>query len=232
MIAYAKAARIYTRLHTNGTLLDKERSKKLIESGLDSISFSFDGYLKKTYEKNRAGADYGQTLSNIRSFLKLKKEMGSKSPVTAIQVIEYEEGLSKKDLQKQRKDFLKKLTGLGLDQFNRRKPHNWGGLIKDIALDKDRATSACTFCWYSLTILYDGKICLCPQDFEARIVIGDVRKTSIAKIFNAKQIRDIRQKNKDGQIAKMIPCRNCDRIYRKTLFGVPTQSLRTFLAGR
>ncbi len=232
MISAAKKEGIYTRLHSNATLLDEDMSKRLLDCGLDYLSFSFDGYLKQTYEKNRTGADFEKTLKNITSFLRLKKEAGLKNPYTVIQVIEHDERMDTGDFKRQKETFKKTLKDLGLNQFLTRKPHNWGGLIGEIDAGKKSAYSACTFCWYSLTILYNGKVCCCPQDFEAKIVFGDVRKTSIKKIFNAKEIREFRQKNKNGQIAKMLPCTNCDRIYRKTWMGVPVEYLKAFILGK
>jgi radical SAM protein with 4Fe4S-binding SPASM domain len=232
MISAAKKEGITTRLHSNATLLDAEASKRLLECGLDYLSFSFDGYLKQTYEKNRAGADFEETLKNITAFLRLKKEAGLKNPYTVIQVMEYDEKTDAADLRRQKEMFRKSFRELGLNRFVIRKPHNWGGLIRKIDTGKKNAYNACTFCWYSLTILYDGKVCCCPQDFKAKIVLGDVQKTSIKNIFNAKEMAAFRKKNKNGQITQMLPCRDCDRIYRKTWMGIPVEYLKAFILGK
>ena len=53
-IKYAKERGILeVSINTNATHLTKERSKSLIDSGLDLIIYSFDGGTKKTYEKLR-----------------------------------------------------------------------------------------------------------------------------------------------------------------------------------
>ncbi|GAH58289.1 unnamed protein product [marine sediment metagenome] len=62
IISYANNKNIKTRIHTNSTLLTPELSRKIILSGLDLISFSFDGYTKETYEKNRVNANYDHQL--------------------------------------------------------------------------------------------------------------------------------------------------------------------------
>jgi MoaA/NifB/PqqE/SkfB family radical SAM enzyme len=69
MVRYAGSRGIRTRMNTNATLLTKEMSKELIESGLDILSFSFDGYDPATYEANRPGAVYEKVLANILGFL-------------------------------------------------------------------------------------------------------------------------------------------------------------------
>ena len=73
MIAYANKKGIRTRIHTNATLMNKELDRNMILAGLGLISFSFDGYTKEIYEKNRNGANFEKSLVNIIDFLKVKK---------------------------------------------------------------------------------------------------------------------------------------------------------------
>src|SRR3989339_413672 len=56
MIRYGKQyPDIKLAFSTNATLLNKEYSKELIESGLDGIHLSLDGFTKETYESIRSG---------------------------------------------------------------------------------------------------------------------------------------------------------------------------------
>ena len=63
-------------------------SKSLIEAGLDLISFSFDGYNKKSYESIRVKANFDKTLANIERLFELKKELKSKTPKTVMEIME------------------------------------------------------------------------------------------------------------------------------------------------
>ena len=38
-------------LHTNGTVMDEDLAKKIVNSGLDRIIFSLDSITKEIYEK-------------------------------------------------------------------------------------------------------------------------------------------------------------------------------------
>ena len=64
-IRYAKSQGLYTRLHTNGSLLTEDLSREIIASGLDRLSFSFDGFTKEAYEGIRRGGDFDKTIGNI-----------------------------------------------------------------------------------------------------------------------------------------------------------------------
>ena len=80
MISYADRKGLSTFLATNATTLTPTRSRRLIESGLENIIFSFDGYDKESYESVRVGANFERTVENIHTFLKIKRELNSKTP--------------------------------------------------------------------------------------------------------------------------------------------------------
>ena len=233
MIAYASESGVKTRIHTNATLLDKELSRSMILAGLDLISFSFDGYTKEVYEKNRSGASFEESLSRIIDFLKIKKQLKSKKPYTIIQVIQQKERLSKNEIGMQKKAFLKNFKNLPLNKIISRTPHNWGGLLEINGPDNIRKGGnnvvSCTFPWYSLTVFYDGRVFLCPQDFEGKICLGNLNNERINEIFNGKIIKSMRETFKSGIMGNTIPCRNCDRIARKTFMNVPLEYLGVFI---
>jgi hypothetical protein len=95
--------------------------------------------------------------------------------------------------------------------------------------EKVKKYACCTFPWYSLTVFYDGRVFLCPQDFEGRICLGDAGREKIEEIFNGGIIRDMRRRFRYNMIDDIVPCRNCDRIRRKTFMGVPVEYLKIFL---
>ncbi|MFA5014114.1 MAG: radical SAM/SPASM domain-containing protein [Actinomycetota bacterium] len=236
MVSYAAGRGIKTRIHTNATLLDKDLSRKLILAGLDLISFSFDGYTKEEYEKNRSGANFNESLGKIVDFLKVKSELRSKKPFTIIQVIAQKEKLSRRETGRQRKIFLRNFKNLPLNKIVTRNPHNWGGLLELNKQDKERKSgskkSLCTFPWYSLTVFYDGRVFLCPQDFEGRICLGNLNNERLNDIFNGKIIKAIRDTFISGKIENVIPCSNCDRVRRKTFLKVPLEYLGIFIKDR
>ncbi len=235
MIAYASRRGIKTRIHTNATLMNKKLDREMVLAGLDLVSFSFDGYTKEIYEKNRTGARFEESLKNIIDFLKIKEQLKSKKPYTVIQVMQDETELRSDKIEKQKRNFLNNFKNLPPDKIVSRVPHNWGGLIKisgagkrnEVAKRKKRAY--CTFPWYSLTIFFNGKVFMCPQDFEGNICLGDVNEEKIGEIFNGKAIREMRKIFKSGIIDNLIPCRDCDRIGRKSFLGIPLEYIGVFI---
>ena len=63
MIQYAKSRypQIYFFTSTNGLLLNtEEKLRKLVESGIDEITFSVDGATQETYVRYRRGGDFNK----------------------------------------------------------------------------------------------------------------------------------------------------------------------------
>lgn len=233
MIRYAKAKGLNTKLHNNATLLNEKRSEAIIDAGLDFVSFSFDGYTKETYEENRKGGNFEKTLSNIKEFLRLKQKKNSKTPFTQLQVMEIWSGKDQQELSQERENFLRELDGLGLDKLDIRTPHNWAGGINPATEARMRAQKKhyvpCTFPWYSMTIFWNGQTIICPQDFMGKLIMGDVNKQSIREIWNGEKMRDMRRRLTNKKFEDWMPCLTCDKIWRKTFLGVPTDSLLPFL---
>jgi MoaA/NifB/PqqE/SkfB family radical SAM enzyme/surfactin synthase thioesterase subunit len=72
-IALASAEGRRTALVTNGMLLDRTLSRKLLDAGLDSITFSIDGADQDIASRVRPGTDLARVIDNIKVFLELSR---------------------------------------------------------------------------------------------------------------------------------------------------------------
>jgi radical SAM protein with 4Fe4S-binding SPASM domain len=230
MVQYIHRQKVAVRLHTNATLLDEKMARELIEAGLDYVSVSFDGYDKQTYEKIRRGASFEKVLGNVIGLLKIKKEKKIKKPVVVLQLMDFSTAVSE-EKEKLRQDFLSHFEKLPLDRFTIRIPHNWAGLWGEENPQKGKY-SACLFPFYSLTILYDGVVLPCPQDFYGKLFIGSVKNHALAEIWNGPQLKALRENLHRAVCPHPAPCDTCDVPYRKNFFGLTSGYLRTFLADR
>lgn len=230
MVNYAHQAKLTTKFHTNGTLLNEEKSYQLIESGLDQLSFSFDGFDKKTYESIRIKGNFDKIVNNIIQFLEIKKKLKSKKPYTIIELINFPELYQKIDKTTKEK-FLNNFKGLPLDKIEIKEIHNWAGLLPEIKKDF-KNYSPCTFLWQALIIFWDGSVVPCTQDFHGYYTLGNVRNSSLAQIWNNPKMMNLRQKIAMGEIEEFKTCRQCDRPWREKILGVPKEYLWKFLTKR
>lgn len=84
MINYASSKGIRTNFVTNGTMLKKDATAELINSGLNLLIFSIDGAGKETFERVRAGAKFDEVCQNIRNIVGIKKERDCVKPHLAV----------------------------------------------------------------------------------------------------------------------------------------------------
>ena len=226
MARYAHEAGLFAKFHTNGTLLNESKSRELIDSGIDQFTFSFDGYDKTTYESIRVNAGFEKTVGNIIKFLQIKKSLGAKKPLTILELINFAD-LYKNVTQSQRREFLKNFEGLPLDKIIVKEIHNWAGEIG--APRKSKTYSPCTFLWQALVIFWDGDVLPCAQDFQGYYVLGNVKNSNLAEIWNNDRMVDLRTKIVSGDVEDLETCSRCDRLWREQIFGIPKENLWKFL---
>lgn len=68
---FAKAG-IRTELLTNATLLTRARAKALVDSGLDTLWVSVDGFERSSYEKVHIGSRFDLIMNNLENFNQLR----------------------------------------------------------------------------------------------------------------------------------------------------------------
>lgn len=71
-MAEAHRAGCETGILTNGTLLTEEKSRTLIDAGIDWICVSMDGATAEVYEKIRVGANFERVCDNFRRFCRMR----------------------------------------------------------------------------------------------------------------------------------------------------------------
>ena len=213
-----------TIINTNATNLKSKLAKKLIESGLDFIIYSFDGGTKKTYEKMRPGRFkknfFEETYSNIKNFKILKDKMNSKFPYTKIQMILMKETFNEK------KEFFDNFNmyvdDVSLSQYTER-----GAKISDLdenslsqyyhqlSLNKLPIGTAylrdaygniklangrkpCEQPFQRLLVTYEGRVAMCCYDWGATYPIGYTSENAFNNLKDYTEIIDSAKKNKRG----------------------------------
>ena len=228
-IRYAKEHDLFTRLHTNGSLLTSELASSIIDSGLDRLSFSFDGYDKENYEKIRIKGNFDRTIANILHLLEMKKSLHQKKPQVAIEVIDFTPEETKKDARA-KDEFRNLFKGLPLDELVVKELHNWAG---ETSVEKPSSVrTICTFPWNALIIFWDGSVLPCSQDFFGSYILGNVKLSSLREIWNNEKMVSLRQKLAAKEVAGLNACANCDRLSRKNILGVPKEYLWKFISKR
>jgi len=205
-IKYAKNSGI-KRVTTNTNLmyLKKEMIPKLLESGIDEIYISFDAATKETYKKIRPGLDFKTVEGNILSLVKARNEKGLVKPEIVLSFVETD--MNKNETKK----YLDKWKNV-VDNISISYVHNWTGDIKSNVLTKGKK-DPCRLLWSDIVISWNGDVQLCCNDYENRIILGNVKKTKIDDIWGGKRLSAIRSFHEEGNFDKIGICKNCQYNY-------------------
>jgi len=226
MIRYAEAADIRTRFHTNGALMDADKARRLLAVAPSMVSFSVDGFSKAPYENARPGAVFENTVENILFLARERKARRQKRPYLIVERIRFRKPHPDENpdtIASLRQRFL----DAGIDEVIEKEEYEWATPESENCI-RPRIANGCTFPWYAMVICADGTVTPCPQDFWAKMPMGNINTATLQEIWHGEPYRALRRALRDD-IDSLSLCRQCDRLCRKTVGDVPWQYAATFL---
>ena len=217
MIEMAKQEGMFTTLSTNGTLINSETGRKILESGLDQMRIDFSPN-KEAFERVRRGAKWETVYEGIRDFAELKRRAGKRKPVV---LIGYGTILSQGTHQASEFSTLSAILDGAADEIIKVDMHNWAGKFADMTHDKrpfsfPRHSSKyypCDHLYTGLPVTWDGKVVACCHDLNYELVMGDANKDSLCEIWNNDRFTYLRRKLKLREFENIKLCRNCSHLW-------------------
>ena len=127
------------------------------------------------------------------------------------QVKLFEDLRVKAGLNKEQFDIRKRYLGreehFGINLTNRA----GANIMNDINVNKlDVALKRkCFYPFYQLMIDYDGAVLLCNHDWHKKLILGNVKETSILDVWNSEKYKEVRG-NLANANRNQSPCNRCD----------------------
>ena len=212
-IRLAKACGIkHTYLVTNASLLFPETSRKIIAAGLDTMKISFYGTDEASYQATMRRLHFKVTIHNIREFVRIRKELGKRTPKLILQYLPQEANEAKtKEFQSLWRSVLDKRAG---DRLNRSALHNYGG---GRAYNRvgERIVSVCFYPWAALSVLWDGRAVTCCMDYNGVQEVGDLNSQSVMEIWHGPVLSAIRRNFGKLDYSGFPTCQGCDWVRRR-----------------
>lgn len=191
---------------TNGSFLTTEMANAIIESGLDELDISFDGFTKETYENIRLGLSFEKVLTNINEFLRLREMKYKNRPRIMLRFIKVRKNYKEAEL------FLHYWKGRADDAIVSQ-AHDWsGGIAKDFRSRLHSATLRsvpCKSLWNEIMVHHDGNVVACCHDYEGTLVLGNIQHQSIAEIWHGKRMSTLRQAHLNRNLSSFPTCLKC-----------------------
>ncbi len=198
------------KFYSNFGLADDSVIEKLVDSGLDEINISFNGFNKESYE-DVMKINYDKTIANVLKLIKSRNDKKSKLKIRmSMALVNSNDGDEKK--------FIKK-WGNKVDSVSINKVHDYGGSVKSVSgkykinYEKKRL-NPCKAIFNSIIFGVTGDIFLCCLDYEGSFNFGSVRDNKILDIFYSKEYENIRKIHLNGDARKLKLCSSCYTPYR------------------
>ncbi len=198
--------------NTNGSLLFKERAKRLLDSGLTRLRFSLDAYKPETYKEIRVGGNYDKVLENIDYFLDLKRAGGYKLPLVGVNFV-----LQKKNY-KEVNDFIKfwtsKVDMVSIQNFLPPLPDKD---FSDFYPPKESYPSSnishsdgfkCVQPFQRL-VIKNRDITPCGVMYSQLLSLGKFPETSLFDAWNSPKMKTLQQIHSQGHYSKNSVCQKC-----------------------
>ncbi len=209
-IKYAKEKGMTVGFYSNASLLTEELSKEIIEAKLDSITISFDGATKETYEKIRKNLKFEVTKRNVLGLINIRKRLNKKNPKINLVLVELEE--NKREIKKFYNEWKEKVEGINI--INMR---NWAndiqkeGTKESFHFNKKIKRKPCALIWLKMVVDWNGDVVLCCDDWNHSTILGNLKNQTIEEIWNGEKLRAIRQAHIKGEFYRVPLCAGCNK---------------------
>lgn len=205
-ITYAKERGIIDiYFSTNGILLNKDISEKLITSGLTRIQVSLDAFTQQTYDKVRPGGDLKKIVENVNRFLELKEKYNAKIPLLRVNFVKTE--LNEFELDNFMNFWKDKVDMIGVQEFI--KPTKVKNQIKSKKTIKKK-NFKCSFPFKQLVINNEKQVLPCCTFWGEELALQKVEKPEdLLDAWNSPKMIDLRNKHLEGRYQEIPQCKNC-----------------------
>jgi radical SAM protein with 4Fe4S-binding SPASM domain len=194
-------------ISTNVSLLNEERSRALLESGLDMIVMSIDSLKKDIFEAIRLRLNFEEVMENAIRFIELRDRI---RPSTRIwmRMIRQESNV---DEWPAYQDFWRPKLASN-DRVMYHNIHNWGGQLDGFkAIDESHELKLpCVALWSLMVIFGNGDVPLCNVDFLNKFPNGNVGESSIEELWKSHTMRLRRNLHTSNRKGEIPICQNCN----------------------
>lgn len=216
---YTKSKDLLLHITNNGLVIKESDVEALIDMGVDSLIFSFQGTTKEQYEIMRNNKLYDKLKSNI---LKLIKMRGNKSkPFIQITSTITNETISEKENFVNFWGHIVDCVSIGKTNMSR-VPDNKiksAEIVGKVKILRKRQTIKkeyipCNEVYQKLSVNWDGKVTCCCGDYDNFLIVGDISDETLYDIWNNSRELKIFRELLDNMLHRSLSlCSTCYRTY-------------------
>jgi MoaA/NifB/PqqE/SkfB family radical SAM enzyme len=205
---------------TNGAPLTPSMIDWLSTSGIDLVHVSIDAIREDTYARIRQGLNYQRVVGNTIS---LAKRLGSGRVSVRFLRQQDNEGEEQAFARFWRRQginavFMEPTNRAGslqsYERIKKRHARRWQKLIYPVL---NQCIPACPLPFSNMSILSDGRVILCCNDWEPHDIVGDLSEQTVQEVWNGEKMNHYRQLlithlTKDSLVC--ADCSLCDHYWK------------------
>jgi radical SAM protein with 4Fe4S-binding SPASM domain len=215
MVQLAHEQDLLTHLNTNGSKLDIPMMEELIDAGLDSLKFSFQGVDRQSYKEMR-GTDFFEGLMETVERFFIHRGDRTRPFLHVSTSITYEDEETVEKFKDRIEKYVDKvsvgrtvLEFVDLDTV-RLRPHELE-LLEELK-EKESVVKVhpeCPEVYDKLSINWDGTITACCSDADNLMLLGDVQNTKLIDIWNSEKLNYYRTMLSEMRHDELPVCKSC-----------------------
>lgn len=210
MIAMAHNVGLYTIVSTNAQSLTRSMAQQLVQSGLNRIIVSIDGFSQESYASYRVGGDLHRALSGLRFLREAKEQYGSRICIE-LQVLRLRS--NEHEWQWIRRHYRQLGASRLVFKTAQLSDYQHGHVLMPTDLRYSRYrrvadgsyqlhrswiqrhwhNAPCYRLWSGCVITTSGQLLPCCYDKSANYVFGNLLSDSLSSIWHSKKANDFRQ---------------------------------------
>jgi MoaA/NifB/PqqE/SkfB family radical SAM enzyme len=214
-VAYIKLQRPRIKISTvsNGTLLQSATVDRIFKSGLDELTISLDAFSKRTYEALHPGFSFEKIMEGIERLCNHKSERLSVRLSFVTTQKNYHEladfiGFAKAKNARWRTIYLLNRSD-SVKNYHQMRLSQWKWYSIKLKLIYKYFYRTCPLPFARMSVLFNGDVIICCQDWRRKIVVGNAGGQSLKEIWNGDAYEALRGKLIRKQYNGIPTCAGC-----------------------
>lgn len=217
MVAYARQSGRVERIEftSNGLLLTPERSRELLEAGLDGVRISIYGLDDDSYRHiTRTPVSFERIRANVAALHEAKKTL---RPSMHVHCKIVDAGLSAETKARFFSVFTPISDSVHIDPLVEWMPSGSAPLVamplvRQPAPGRIVGPQVCAEPFMKLAVNHDGTVSACCADWSCELLAGDLRTQSLAEVWHGPALRALRLTHLRGERASLPACGHCTYV--------------------
>ena len=188
-----------------------KRAEAVMGAGLTALKFSMDGLDDELQKKVRGRLNnFEKSYQTMLDVIEMKTRKGYKTIIVPCMITLNDD----EEAQEMHQRFLDMWKGYDVFAYVKSQDNRWYHTEDgDLENRSHYAKQYCEYPWTSMTVMADGSVVPCTQDYNCEMTLGNINEKSLDEIWNGEKYTDFRRWHVTGEFPTGFKCVNrCDPV--------------------